>query len=69
MNLRPVISSVMLVAISSSITSCGSSTKVTNTKETSVGQQLIDLDHARQQGIINDSEYAKLKKAVIKNND
>jgi hypothetical protein len=69
MTLRAILSSIILSALASSLTGCGSSTKVTNTKETSVGQQLTDLEHARQQGIINEKEYAKLKKAIIKNND
>ena len=59
----------MLVAISCSLTSCFSSSKVQSKNEASVGQQLTDLARARQQGIINEKEYLKLKKALIKNND
>ncbi len=69
MNLRFLLTSLVLAALSASLTGCGSSTKVTNTSQTSVGQQLTDLDRARQQGIIDEKEYLKLKKAIIKNND
>lgn len=69
MNLRFLLPSVVLIALSASLTGCGSSTKVTNTNQTSVGQQLLDLDNARAQGIITEKEYNRLKKAVIKNND
>jgi len=69
MNLRFILSSVVLTILSASLTGCGSSPKVTNTHQSSVGQQLLDLDNARNQGIITEREYNRLKKAVIKNND
>jgi uncharacterized protein YceK len=69
MNARSILSSALLVAISCGLSGCGSSTKITSTNERSVGQQLTALDQARQQGIITDKEYAKLKKAIINRND
>ncbi|MES2657269.1 MAG: hypothetical protein V4689_01565 [Verrucomicrobiota bacterium] len=69
MNARSILSSVLLATISCSLTSCFSSSKVDSKNQASVGQQLTDLDHARQQGIITEKEYIKLKKAIIKNND
>lgn len=69
MNFRHLLSSVALIALTATLTGCGSSTKVTNTSQTSVGQQLNDLENARQRGIITEKEYAKLKKAIIRNND
>ena len=69
MNSRSILSSVLLVAISCSLTSCFSSSKVDTKNEATVGQQLTDLDRARQQGIINEKEYLKLKKAIISKND
>lgn len=69
MNSRSLFTGLLLTALSASLTGCGSSTKVTNTAQTSVGQQLVDLDNARARGIITEKEYNRLKKAVIKNND
>lgn len=69
MTLRSILSTFVLIAISSSLTSCFSSSKVLSKNEASVGQQLIDLEHARDQGIITQKEFEKLKKALIKNND
>ena len=69
MNFRSLLSSVVLTALSASLTGCGSDPKVTNTHQASVGQQLLDLESARNQGIITEREYNRLKKAVIKNND
>jgi len=68
MNFRNILSSSILILISASLTGCGG-TKVTSTNERSVGQQLTDLNDARQQGIIDDKEYARLKKAIISKND
>jgi hypothetical protein len=69
MNLQAFLSSSILIAISCSLTACFSSSKVTSKNETSVGAQLTDLNHARQQQIITEKEYLALKKALIKNND
>ena len=69
MNFRSKLSSLLLISISCVLSGCGSSTKVTSTNQSSVGQQLSDLDQAHQQGIINDKEYSKLKKALIDDND
>jgi hypothetical protein len=69
MNFRSIVTSLVLAALSATLTGCGSDTRVTNTSQTSVGQQLLDLEQARNQGIITEKEYNRLKKAVIKNND
>ncbi len=69
MNFRSILSSSVLILISASLTSCGSSTKVTSTNERSVGQQLSDLNDARVQGIITEKEYSRLRKAIISKND
>src|SRR6478672_1033614 len=47
---------------------CGS-TKVSTQTNSSVGQQLMDLEKAHNDGIISDKEYEKLKKALIKKHD
>ncbi len=46
---------------------CASSPK-TQTTGVSVGQQLQDLEKARQAGTINDREYEQLRKGIIKRN-
>jgi histidinol phosphatase-like enzyme len=69
MNYRSILSSVLLVTISLCLASCFSSSKVDSKNEASVGKQLTDLDAAYRQGIIDEKEYLKLKKAIIKNND
>ncbi len=49
-------------------TGCGS-TKVETQNSSSVGQQLMDLEKAHNQGIITDKEYEKLKEALVKKHD
>jgi hypothetical protein len=48
---------------------CGS-TKVSTQTNTnaSVGQQLMDLQKAHEQGLINENDYNKLREAIIKKN-
>ena len=50
-------------------TSCGS-TKVStqNNTHASVGQQLLDLQKARDQGLIDEKEYNRLRDAIVKKN-
>lgn len=64
-----IIPGLILIFNALALTGCGTSTKVTSTNERSVGQQLTDLEQARQQGIITDREYNRLKKAIINKND
>ena len=69
MNFRSILSFIVIAAFCGSLTSCFSSSKVDSKNEASVGKQLTDLDTAYKQGIITESEYQKLRKAIIKNND
>jgi hypothetical protein len=69
MNFRFLASSLLVMAISASLSSCFSSSKVNTKNDASVGQQLIELERARQQGIVSEKEYARLKKRIIKDND
>jgi len=51
------------------LTGCVSSHKTQTTQSASVGQQLQDLDKSYKDGIITKSEYDRLRKAIIKQND
>src|SRR5262245_25458655 len=68
-NTRPVIL-LLAVLLGGSLlfAGCGS-TKVTSQTNESVGQQLLDLEKARKDGLINDKEYERLRRATIKKND
>jgi hypothetical protein len=50
------------------LTGCGSSSKVVQPNmNVSIGQQLIDLKHAKDSGALSESEYKKQKKILIDN--
>lgn len=66
--IQKLLSAVIALSLAT-LSSCGTSTKVTSTNERSVGQQLTDLNEAYQQGIISKREYDKLRKAIIKDHD
>jgi len=66
----PIATSMIPVVLPRLTAGCGS-TKVTahtNTPAT-VGQQLMDLKHARDQGLITDKEYEKLREAIVEKNE
>lgn len=70
MNTKSILFSGLLLAITSILSGCGSSTaSFSTTNDGSTGAQLKDLSDAHKQGIIDDKEFSKLKKAIIKNND
>ena len=48
---------------------CGSTKVQTETNtHASVGQQLIDLQKAHDQGLVSDNDYERLRKAIIEKN-
>ena len=69
MSIRVYFSSTLLAMGSLVLSSCISSSEVKSTNQTSVGQQLTDLDRAYHQGVITEKEYLKLRTAIIKKND
>lgn len=62
-----VIVMASLIFIGFTLGGCGgSTTKVTQGEQTTLGQQLIDLDKAYKQGIITEDQYEKTKKELLK---
>jgi uncharacterized protein YceK len=43
----------------------GGSTAETDVHSTTVGQELLDLEKARQAGVISDKDYEKQKKKIL----
>ena len=69
MKFQIVLAALCMAVAPFCLTNCGSSTELTTHNEVSVGQQLSDLQRAHNEGIINESEYNRLKKALIKRYD
>ena len=63
-----IMGTVLVILFLAMVSGCGS-TKVSTQTNTSVGQQLLDLQRAHDQGIINDQEYERLRKAIVKKYD
>jgi uncharacterized membrane protein len=63
-----VIAIVVLVIFGFILNGCGSSTKteIKQAPQTTLGQELMDLDKAHKAGIITDDEYNKKKKEIMK---
>lgn len=57
---------VLLAVLGGSLAGCGSSAKVEN--NTSVGQQLQDLEAAHDKGLLTDDEYQKQRKRILDGN-
>jgi len=57
-----------LIGLATTFTGCGGGgSKVqSETITTTLGQELMDLDAAYKKGVINEKEYEKAKKAVLK---
>ncbi len=70
MQLTKVLVVVMILGVGAPLTGCcgGSKTVVTPASTqvtTTLGQELQDLEAARQQGAISDAEYEKAKKKLL----
>lgn len=62
-----VITIAALLIISFVTVGCGGSkTEIKAAPQTTLGQELMDLDKAHKQGIITDDEYKKKKKDIMK---
>ncbi len=60
------IAGMMTVVLASAfvVGGCGRTTKV-ETRNTTTGQELQDLDVARSKGLLTESEYAKKRKEIM----
>jgi len=59
---------VFIVICGLVLNGCGGSTKaeIKQAPQTTLGQELLDLDKAHKAGIITDKEYEKKKKDIMK---
>ena len=55
----------LATAVTASLGGCGSSTKV-EARTTTVGQELEDLDNARNKGLLTEDEYNTKRKEIMK---
>ena len=58
-----------LAALAVVSSGCGTTTRVNNVTNESVGKQLLDLEQAYKNGVITEDQYNDLKKNLINKND
>jgi hypothetical protein len=62
---RMVLALIPLAALAVSLAGCGGKTQVT-TDTTTTGRELQDLEDARAKGILNEEEYNRQRKQILK---
>lgn len=62
----PVVGFALVIATGLSGCGGGGSKNTIQTTNTTMGQELMDLDESRKKGLIDDSEYDKAKKEILK---
>jgi uncharacterized protein YceK len=65
MKIQKIVLSLIMVA---SLSGCAMFNKatVTQTRTTTIGKELIDLQDAKDKGVVSEEEYNKLKKEILK---
>jgi uncharacterized membrane protein len=57
---------LVMMGMGFTLTGCGSSTEIKESPQTTLGQELMDLEEAYNKGVIGEDEYQKQKKALLK---
>ncbi len=64
-NLRMILMAA-LIALAPNFIGCGGGGARVETRSTTKGQELMDLEEAYQKGLITEKEYNKQKKEILK---
>ena len=56
----------LAAAVLVSVTGCGGSSSTSEVRATTVGQELQDLDSARNKGLITEQEYQQKRREILK---
>ncbi len=57
---------ILMLLMTFSLTGCGGGGAKVETRSTTTGQELLDLDKAYKGGLITEKEYNKKKKDIMK---
>ena len=56
----------LMLLVTFSLTGCGGGGAKVETRTTTTGQELLDLDKAYKEGLLSEKEYDKKKKEIMK---
>ena len=56
----------LMLLVTFSLTGCGGGGAKVETRTTTTGQELLDLDKAYKEGLLTEKEYDKKKKEIMK---
>lgn len=59
------VTAVLLFAICLSLAGCGGGAAEVRATSTTIGQELTDLQKAKEQGVITEEEFEKAKKTIL----
>ena len=57
---------ILMLLMTFSLTGCGGGGAKVETRTTTTGQELLDLDKAYKEGLLTEKEYDKKKKEIMK---
>ncbi len=63
-----ILAVIMFLSFGAGFVGCGGGGAELTTRQTTLGQELIDLEKAYKEGIITEKEYKKAKKKLLKQN-
>ncbi|MGE3310160.1 MAG: SHOCT domain-containing protein [Limisphaerales bacterium] len=63
-----IVVAASVVAYGLAVAGCGSS-KPTPVSSKSAGEQLLELNEAKEKGLISDREYERMRKNIVRSND
>ena len=66
---RMVMGSVAALGLCTALCGCGSTNTVQTKPESSPGQQLMELDQAKEKGLVTEREYERMRKKIVREND
>jgi hypothetical protein len=65
MKTSPIVAGLCAVALSLPLVGCGGGGADVETRSTTTGQELLDLQKAKESGVISEAEYNKQRSAIL----
>ena len=69
MRKSPIVAGLCAVALSLSLVGCGGADVRTESRSTTTGQERLDLQKAKEAGVISEAEYNKQRSMILNRKD